>query len=177
MNERTTVIGVFVQLLSSKQTTFFPLSTNLFSTCQRVLTAFRAIKNVKYLGSNEDDSSIEELNKSSDLAYNWIIQSIHDKQIDLIRHIHPGNAYAVMKVLDDNYGQIKSSISNLSLLSKLSDNKKLVSETMNDYFARTERIIHDIQSLDDSTMSSTQKKFYFLRGLEHDSDWHTISCQ
>jgi hypothetical protein len=80
-----------------------------------------------------------------------------------------------MKVLDDNYGQIKSTISNLSLLSKLSDNKKLITETMNDYFARTERIIHDIQSLDDSTMSSTQKKFYFLRGLEHDPDWHTIT--
>jgi hypothetical protein len=47
----------------------------------RADTAFRAVKNVQYIGSNEQDPAVEELNKSSDLAYNWIIQSIHDKQL------------------------------------------------------------------------------------------------
>jgi hypothetical protein len=137
---------------------------------------FKAVHGRKYLGSVDDTDELAEHVKSSVKAYNMIIQSLHPNQIDHIRHIHVGNAYAVMRVLESHYGQIKSQTSNLNLMSRLNDNKKLINESMTDYIARYERFIHDIQALDSSSnMSSLQRKFYLLRGLEHDPEWKTIT--
>ena len=138
-------------------------------------TKFELASGQTYLGFGKPKTETEQLTKRSNDAYNDIVQSLQDKQVDLIRNIHIGNAYAVMAVLKSNYGQIKSSASNLTLLSKLSENRKIASETMNDYFARTERIIHDIQSLDQSTMSNNTKKFYLIHGISDDPEWKTIT--
>jgi hypothetical protein len=104
-----------------------------------------------------------------------IVQSLHDKQVLLVRGIKMGNAYAVWQRLHDNYGIIVSAASKHSLLSSLMNNRKLSSETVSDYFARTDRIINDIDVLNDKAMDDSTKRFHYLNGLAHDEKWSKLA--
>jgi hypothetical protein len=111
-----------------------------------------------------------ELEGKSKKAYNILIQSLTRKQIALVQPVFQGNAHIVMKVLENNYGIKKNTNTTMSLFSKLSNNKKIVHESMNDYFARIEQMIFDLSSLD-VVISDEQKKYFILTGLGDLPEW------
>ena len=78
---------------------------------------------------------------SAKRAYNFIIQSLNTKQIELIRNVYMGNAHVVMNVLQKTYGIIKSTNNTMTLFQKLNTNKKLSTESMTDYIARIDRTV------------------------------------
>jgi hypothetical protein len=63
----------------------------------------------------------------------------------------------------------------MSLLSKLHLNRKLPNETMNDYFARIDRLISDVRTLDPEIMNDNMKKYFIISGLPQDGEWKTVS--
>jgi hypothetical protein len=136
-----------------------------------------------YLGvelvGKTDKASIEKLQalrNKSNKALNYIIQSLHRKQLELIRHLKPLNAYNALNVLKKNYGIIKSTNTALSLMSSLNANRKLTSETMSDYFARIDRMIADLRTINESnTMNDKMKQTYILNGLQDDLKWKHIA--
>jgi hypothetical protein len=77
----------------------------------------------KVIGKNLSKTQLFQLKSLSNKAYHHIIQSLNMKQIELVRHIHIGNAYMVMKILKQNYDVIKSTSSSMSLFMKLNTNK------------------------------------------------------
>ena len=109
----------------------------------RGLKEFRS-RNEERSKSEQEESEeeiVEELNENdkkkfnalllkSKKAYNYIIQSLNKKQIELIRGVEL--AYVVLKTLKRTYGIIKSTTSTMSLFTKLNTNKKLQHESITD---------------------------------------------
>jgi hypothetical protein len=133
------------------------------------------LDDTNFIGANLDQKKLTELRQSAKRAYNYIIQSLHPKQIQLVSQIPVGDAYTVMKTLKSNYGIIKSTATIMSLLSKLHLNRKLPNETMNDYFARIDRMISDVRTLDPEIMNDNMKKYFIISGLPQDGEWKTVS--
>jgi len=127
-----------------------------------------------YLGVDLGEREMAALISKSMQAYDYIVQSLHTKQVDLIRGISTGNAYMVWKKLKKSYGIIKSTTTIMTLLSKLNMNRKLPTETMNDYFARIDRIISDLRVLDATVIFESMKKYFILNGLTEDSEYKLI---
>ncbi len=124
-------------------------------------------------GSSTSNSIIKSDILLSQKAYNYIIQSLHKKQLELVRGIYPGNAFMVMSALKKTYGIIKSTTTIMSLFNKLNNNKKLSHESMTDYISRIEHMIYDLQLLD-SSITVSQKKYFILTGLQDDNEWKSI---
>jgi hypothetical protein len=126
-----------------------------------------------YIGINLSKKELAELRQKASRAYNYLIQSLQKKQLALISHIPPGDAYSVMKTLKDNYGIIKSTTSIMSLLTKLHLNRKSPNETMNDFISRIERMMADVRLLDPNIMTDNMKKYFIISGLTNsdDHDW------
>ena len=133
---------------------------------------------VEFVGKT-DKSSVEKLQAlriKASKALNYIIQSLHKKQLELVRHLRPLNAYNVMSVLKKNYDIIKSTNTTLSLMSLLNDNRKLSSESMSDYFARIQRMISDLRTVDDSNViNDKMHQTYILNGLKDDAEWKHVA--
>jgi hypothetical protein len=106
-----------------------------------------------------------------------LVQSLNDKQVILVRDVKLGNAYAVWHRLLDNYGIIVSAASKHTLMSSLINNGKLPSdrETVSDYFARTDRIIEDIDVQSENAMDDSMKRFHYLNGLARDEKWSKLA--
>lgn len=75
--------------------------------------------------TGEEKKSRLDLTSKSKKAYNYIIQSLNKKQIELIRSVYQGNAHVVMNVLNKTYGIKKSTAATMSLYAKLNTNTKL----------------------------------------------------
>ena len=108
-------------------------------------------------------------------AYNLLIQSLNPKQIMLCQNIRMGNAFAVWRRLNENYGVIKSAASKHNLMQTLSDNIKLSSESVSDFFARTDRIIADIDAQSDNHMDDSTKRFHYIQGLSKDNKFSNLA--
>ena len=127
-----------------------------------------------FLGVNTSVAEYQALVDKSMRAYDYIVQSLHTKQVDLIRGVATGNAYMVMKKLRKSYDLIKSTTTTMTLLSKLNTNRKFPAETMNDYFARIDRIISDLRVLDAAIVRDSFKKYFILNGLVNDAEYSLI---
>jgi hypothetical protein len=127
------------------------------------------------LGIKLTASQLNELRMRANKAYNYIIQSLNPKQIQLVSQIPIGDAYTVLKTLKNNYGIIKSTTTIMSLLSKLHLNRKTSNETMNDYFSRIDRMMSDVRLLDSTIMNDNMKKYFIISGLSDDNEWKLIS--
>jgi hypothetical protein len=80
---------------------------------------------VSFVGKNLNHIQYEQLVHKAAKAYNYLIQSLNNKQIELVRHVYQGNAYMVMHRLKKNYGIIKSTTTTMALLGKLNTNRKI----------------------------------------------------
>lgn len=123
--------------------------------------------------SKTEKEKRELLATRSRKAYNYIIQSLNKKQIELVRNVCQGNAYLVMQVLKKTYGMNKSTSTTMTLFNKLNNIKKSSTESMSDYFARIDRMIYDLQVLE-SVITVNQKKYFVLAGLQDDPEWKSI---
>ena len=109
------------------------------------------------------------------IAYNCIVQTLHQRQTELISTITPGNAYAVMTKLKQTYGLPLTSNTHGALLIRLTENKIQSSESISDYIARVERLISDLTTTRTNDMSARMKKHYILYGLRDDDRWKHIA--
>ncbi len=136
--------------------------------------AFVRRANVAYLGVDANDNVVNDklynsIIDRSNKAFNYIVQSLPDKHLELIKPVYEGNAYALMQKLRAVFGPIKSAVSTVALMMKLNANKKSPTESFNDYFARLERIFHDYANLSDEPIPLSIKKFHLLHGIKSDS--------
>ena len=111
-----------------------------------------------------------QLKALSATAYSLIVNSLSQKQIELVRDVYQGNAHEVMNVLKRSYGVHLSTASAMATFAALLTIKKQSKESMNDYFARVGRLVHDCDSLDMS-ISPIQHKFFIVQGLSSDKEW------
>ena len=131
--------------------------------------------NVTYIGYNSDGTvmsaaKLEAIEKRSRQAFNYITQALPDKHLELVKSVYIGNAYMLMVKLKSTFGVIKSAVSTVVMYQKLYNNRKLASETMNDYFSRVDSMVRDLQNLG-ATVEASLKKFWLYNGLMADSDW------
>ena len=106
----------------------------------------------------------------SEKAYSLIVNSLLPKQIEMVRDVFQGNAHEVMNVLKRAYGIHLSTASVMATFAALNVIKKSSKESMNDYFARIARLVHDCGSLG-MEISAIQQKYFIGAGLANDKDW------
>ena len=111
-----------------------------------------------------------KLKRLSTAAYSLIVNSLLPKQIEMVRDVFQGNAHEVMNVLKSAYGIHLSTASAMATFSSLTAIKKVPKESMNDYFSRIARLVHDCGSLD-MPFSEMQHKLFIGAGLANDKDW------
>jgi transposase InsO family protein len=128
----------------------------------------------RYLGVNSTRKQLRDHHRNSKIVYNLLIQSLHPKQIELVRNIHVGNAYAVFHRLKSSYDLVVSSISHAAIMMKLDSNRFTSSDTMPDYLARTLQFIAQLYQQDKHEMSIEMKKYHIYHGLQHHSRWNNI---
>jgi len=132
--------------------------------------------NIQYLGLDDNDVLVDDKSRAkiadhSNKAFNYIVSSLPDKHLEIVKSVYDGNAFILMTKLKSTFGPIKSAVSTVALMMKLNANIKLSNETMNDYFARTERMFHDYANLSSNTIPIDIKKFHLLHGLKSDPEW------
>lgn len=136
---------------------------------------FSHVEGQKYIGVSTVPTTRAKIIAKSNKVYDYLVQSLHPKQIELVRNVYVGNAYVVMSRLKSAYGHIISSTSQATLMTKLTNNRKSSSETMTDYLARTDRIFTDLQHQDQHDMSTSMKKHFIMFGLSNDTKWQHIT--
>jgi transposase InsO family protein len=136
---------------------------------------FEADSAIKYLGNSSDIKQLKIHQSNAGKAYNYIVQTLHPKQIELINNVTPGNAYIVMTKLKSTYGLTRTSNTHGTLLITLTENRKIITETITDYIARTERLISDLKQQDQHEMAPSMKKHFILYGIRDDNKWKHIA--
>jgi hypothetical protein len=106
-------------------------------------------------------------------TYNILIQSLNSKQIKIIKHIKNLNIYLVWKKLKDTYGIIRTQSNEQSLIKQLNDIIKEKKESMEDYIARIDNHVYDLESLGTNT-SLAMHKYYIMNGLSKIDEWKFI---
>jgi hypothetical protein len=101
---------------------------------------------VKYLGENAKPEEKQKLIDDSNKAFAIIVGSLHKKHIDLVKPIHMGNAYVLMKRLQSTFDVIQSAVSTASVITAITSHRKKPNESMNDYISHLERLFHDLSS-------------------------------
>jgi hypothetical protein len=131
-----------------------------------------------YLGLDDEGNPVTEtalkaIVKRSNLAFNYITQSLPDKHLEVLKSIYIGNAYVLMNRLKGTFGVIKSAVSTVVLYQKLANNRKSKTESMNDYFSRIDSMLRDLQNMS-ADVDVSLKKFYVYNGLQADPEWSRI---
>lgn len=115
------------------------------------------------------DSNATRLTKSKQ-ASNIIIQSLPSKMIKIVSGVNVSNAYEMWNVLKRTQGLIKTTDTSNALLEQLHNIKRKSDETITNYIARIELIIHELHILN-IDIKYEQKKFYIMKGLDEDKEW------
>src|SRR6185437_8277667 len=117
----------------------------------------------KSVSSSSLSSPTEDSDKSKK-AFSILLQSFGKKQLNNIKTLPAGDALAVWNKIISVYGIVKTTESRMSLLEQLKNIKKLRKESVEDYVARIDRIIYDLQILNE-IITSSQRKYYIIEGL------------
>ena len=101
-------------MLSSTQFGAFLLSQELLlSKIQMLFILAKALNN---------DNLHKKYTKPSAKAFQTITNALADKHLELIRGIHPSNAFALMNKLRSTFAVVKSAVSSNAITEKLIDN-------------------------------------------------------
>jgi hypothetical protein len=131
--------------------------------------------NTTYIGERATAADMNKHRRAAIRAHDFLIQSLHETQINLIRDISLGHVYEAYNKLKTAYGMQRSTTQAYILIEKMYNNKKHTSERITDYLSRTDRLLLDIHAIDPSFSSMKWYKFIVLKGLSDSPEWRLFS--
>jgi hypothetical protein len=139
---------------------------------------FESDDDVDYIDPDANAVSMTKHIDNCAVAYNYIVQSLNDGQLDHVRTVHIGNAYMLMKRLKDAYGTQVSAATKSSILIQLQNIRRILSplEAVPDCFARIDRLINDYNAQSPSHhLDPDLQKHYYVQAFSDDPKWQHLS--
>ena len=141
---------------------------------KRTINRSKQVNNVAYI---EPDAKVDKQTHHDNCvnAYNYLVQSLHESQIDHVRSVHVGNAYLLMKRLKDTYGMQVSAATQASTITQLQHARRSSCESVTDCFTRVQHLINDFNAQDPTQKLPLQmQKHYYVQAFADDPKWQNL---
>jgi hypothetical protein len=120
---------------------------------------------------NNDNKITKELRDKRNAAYSILLSSFGKDQLKLVMNDKfDGDAMAVWNVMLQAYGTLKSVSTQSLLFSKLTTVTKNKTELIEQYIARVDNIISDLNNMG-TIINAAQHKYHLMNGLSKLDEW------
>ena len=148
------------------------LCETAFEKAEKALREAKDGKDRSRIYENNNDVQFRENVRKNRKASELILNTLKDKQMNVVSRVFVDNAYELWRTIVTSYGVVKTNDTINSLLNYIQHIKKDVNEHMRDYVARVSKVVNQLSELGE-IVSASRHKHILRQGLTHLPSYNT----